>query len=189
MEKTFKLLRGLDARLALAKAKVAAVTHGLTSQTYQLLQQEALVQALNLGRSEFYEHHGRCDVPLQFKSEEQLAKQWTFGWSQTYDREARVKAFDTVAWEARCQEMAKNANRGCGLIYELFVSNFSANVNAALKYVLFTHHEQALVIARRYGYASPEELARSAESLADDGCCSHGLDPYNCPVGCGDIEN
>ena len=170
MNKNFKLLRGLDTRLALARAKIAAVIHGQTSQAYQLLHQEALELALNLGRSDFYEHKWRYDFPLQFKDEELLAEQWVCGWSQTYDREARVNAFNTVAWEARCEEMAKAANLGCGQVYELFVSNLSARVNAALKYVLSTHHGQALEIARRYGYASADELARTAEALADDGC-------------------
>lgn len=99
------------------------------------------------------------------------------------------KAFDVAAWEARCEEMAAEANRGCGLVYELFESSFSAKVNAALKVVLSTHHCQALEIALRYGYASADELAKAEEALTADGCCSHGLDPYNCPAGCGDIEN
>ena len=98
------------------------------------------------------------------------------------------KTFDAAAWDARCEEMAAEANRGCGLVYELFESNFSAKVNAALNSVLSTHHSQALEIARRFGYESPDELAKCAESLTADGCCSHGLDPYNCPVGCGDAE-
>ncbi len=99
------------------------------------------------------------------------------------------KTFDAATWDARCEEMAAEANRGCGLVYELFESNFSAKVHAALKGLLSTHHGQALEIARRYGYASADELAKTAEALAADGCCSHGLDPYNCPAGCGDIEN
>ena len=97
-------------------------------------------------------------------------------------------SFDALAWEALCEEMTGDANRGCGLVYERFVSNFSAKVNAALNSVLSTHHSQALEIARRFGYESPDELAKSAESLTADGCCSHGLEPYNCPVGCGDVE-
>lgn len=88
-----------------------------------------------------------------------------------------------LAWIAKCDRMAKAANSGCGLSYELFAARFSSAVDAEIVRLPEAFRSRALELAKHQGYETKEELED-----AFDGCCAHGLDPYHCPVGCGDLD-
>ena len=89
--------------------------------------------------------------------------------------------------KARLEQLAAEANRCCGLSYDLFVDRFSAAVDAA--YPPGTpDRTAALELARPMGYESPEERAAAHEEMLNDGYCSHGIERNCCPAGCGDFE-
>ncbi|WP_412497236.1 hypothetical protein [Vibrio fluvialis] len=79
--------------------------------------------------------------------------------------------------------MANNANKGSGLVYEIFAQRFSQSIN---DYVLGMSEERKSVvisIARQYGY----EENQAIDDCDDDSCC-HGLDVNCCPLGCGEYD-
>lgn len=86
----------------------------------------------------------------------------------------------------RVQAMADQANRGCGQSYEVFVRRFSGMFDAA--FPPGTPDRESALASAGGIYATPAELEEMDESLAEMGCCSHGLDPDCCPCGCGDYE-
>lgn len=96
--------------------------------------------------------------------------------------------FDHLAWQRRCEVIAHQANSGCGLVYENYERSFCQNVNHALSQIDMAHRERAVQIATRYGYVSAAQRVASEALLRLSGSCSHGIDPYHCPVGCGDID-
>lgn len=93
------------------------------------------------------------------------------------------------AWFAKCAELSKAANQGCGLVYELFEAWLGASIDEALKQVPAPLQAQAIEIAIRHGYTTPEHRAETERMLRDDNCCTHGLDPRWCPVGCGENQD
>lgn len=98
-------------------------------------------------------------------------------------------AWDADAWRTRCDALAKNANKGCGLSYDLFVEMFSGGVKRHLDGMPEEWKADAETIARDFGYATPAELEKMRDEQAAMGCCSHGLDPDCCPAGCGDLDS
>jgi hypothetical protein len=98
-------------------------------------------------------------------------------------------AYDAAEWRARCERLAVEANRGCGLVYETFVRAFTGAVNREVQKFAEASRAEAIEVARGFGWATDEELAQSERVLAEDGSCSHGIDPRWCPVGCGDLEH
>ena len=96
--------------------------------------------------------------------------------------------FDKSAWQVACEKMAEQANRSCGLVYEIFARDFSRAVNQAIFSVPEAHRPDAIEIAKQLGWATDEELAESLRQMDEAGCCAHGIDPDCCPMGCGDIE-
>lgn len=106
----------------------------------------------------------------------------------------RAQAFDDSelneqAWTAKCAELSDAANRGCGLVYEVFELRLGASIDAELEQVPELLRARAIEIATRHGYTTTEQRAQTERMLQDDGCCSHGLDPHCCPMGCGDIDS
>lgn len=97
--------------------------------------------------------------------------------------------FDRDAWQQRCEVIAEQANRSCGLVYEIFERNFTGVINQELQQLDQSHRADAIQIARTFGWATAEELAQSQRAMVDSGCCSHGLDPDCCPAGCGDLDD
>lgn len=95
---------------------------------------------------------------------------------------------DLAELAKRLDGIAAEANRGCGLSYDLFVDMFSAAVDAAFP-PGEPLHEQARVLARERGYATPEERAQTQDELAEMGYCSHGIERDCCPAGCGDLDD
>lgn len=95
-----------------------------------------------------------------------------------------MQPFDEEDWRSRCAAWSAAALPGTGQIFELYSSRYSVKVEAGLAELALVHHARALEIANEEGgYSTPEERAAVAE-----GCCSHGLPPECCPVGCGDLE-
>lgn len=92
---------------------------------------------------------------------------------------------DIHSWAQTLQRLADEANRGCGLSFELFEQRFSNSVKGVVVGLSHEDREAVLELAHPLGYAEKPYLDNPD---ADDGCCAHGMDPYNCPVGCGDIE-
>lgn len=89
--------------------------------------------------------------------------------------------------EDTIEALANDALRCCGLVWELFVQRFSEAVDDSFP-PSSPQREEALRIATEKGYASVEEREQTQKELAADGCCSHGLAPDCCPLGCGDTE-
>ena len=83
------------------------------------------------------------------------------------------------------QKMKKTANFGCGLVYEIYVENFSAMLDSKFP-PGHLQREEAIALAEG-DYCTPEEIAVSRQEAAELGLCSHGLDPDCCPCGCGDL--
>lgn len=84
--------------------------------------------------------------------------------------------------------LADEANRGCGQVYELFAIRFSEAVDWAYP-PSSPDHDEVMVLMQEDGvYLTSEERKRELEEWAEQGYCSHGLDPNCCPVGCGDLE-
>lgn len=81
-----------------------------------------------------------------------------------------------VLVDAECEE----ANRGCGLVFELFQQRFQHACDALLQTVPEEHREAALqlVIAKGYCVDYDEE-----EAFPPGSCSLTGLDPDYCPCG------
>lgn len=96
-----------------------------------------------------------------------------------------------VAEEAikqRLSELFDQANKGCGLSWELFAQLFSASVDSHFASDDVAVRTAAISMATDMGYQTPEQISILLQELEDDGCCSHGLDPDCCPCGCGDLS-
>lgn len=88
--------------------------------------------------------------------------------------------------ENTVKAIADEANRGCGQSYDVFIQRFSGMFDYAYP-VGHPDREQALIRANGL-YATPEELDKVQEELAEMGYCSHGIDPNCCPCGCGEYD-
>ena len=93
--------------------------------------------------------------------------------------------FDQAAWRIGCERIALRASKGCGLSYELFVSRFSAEIEAAAAWLPEASRTAALKLACEWGYATPAELDEMWQVCAAAGCCNHGIELGCCPAGCG----
>lgn len=83
------------------------------------------------------------------------------------------------------ETLRKEANRGCGLVYELYVQRFSEAVDHTFPE---NHPQRADALAAAQGdYLAPEERLAALEMQAEQGLCRHGLEPDCCPAGCGDL--
>lgn len=86
----------------------------------------------------------------------------------------------------RIDAMADQASAGCGSSFDVFQMKLSGMIDAA-----FSQGSPDHVAAIEYTkgvYASPHEIEANQKQLAEMGYCSHGLDPYCCPCGCGDLD-
>ncbi len=113
---------------------------------------------------------------------------------RTYVRERLTEAVGLTVdgrlptMEDRLRAMAAQANRGCGQSYELFLERFSGMVDFAYPMGSYERDKAVKMAMAIGGYATPEELERSRDEMAEMGYCCHGLDPDCCPCGCGDID-
>ncbi|MFM0275585.1 hypothetical protein PQQ59_33695 [Paraburkholderia aspalathi] len=100
------------------------------------------------------------------------------------ERDRRQKRRTREGLEDEVAQMAEEANRGCGLSYELFVKRFSQGVDRLLDVVEGPFQGIALEIATSKGYATPDERAAMQDEIeASGGCSLTGIDPYCCPCG------
>lgn len=97
------------------------------------------------------------------------------------------REFDRVSWRQRCELLAKQANKGCGLVYESYERSFTLSINQELGQLDAGVKDEAIEIAKRFGWATAEQLAKSQRLMDEDCSCRHGIDPRWCPVGCGDM--
>lgn len=171
-------MRGLDTRVMLANARImllvdAAKAVRLMGVVEQRAEMEGWTDA----------EQGVHTLPKMFEGENSLTTCW-------HDGQQRHRiGFDQHQWRDRCERMASDANRGCGLSYDLFVTRFSAAVDTALERIPSKSRDEALQIAVEHGYATAEERDENERINHDMGYCSHGIDRNCCPCGCGDIDD
>ena len=60
--------------------------------------------------------------------------------------------------KSQLEQLAAEANRGCGLSYDIFVDRFSAAVDSAYQ-ADTSNRDAALKLARPMAYVTPEERA------------------------------
>lgn len=96
---------------------------------------------------------------------------------------------EQAAWHSKCEAVAANATRGCGQSHTVYVNSFSAAIDDLVLALPQAHREKALALAQQWDYASKAERSLDRDLNAKNGLCAHGLDPYNCPVGCGEGDD
>lgn len=77
------------------------------------------------------------------------------------------------------EEAAAEADRGCGLSYELYVRRFSADANSLLAAIEPALRDEAIQIAAEFGYDDGEEEPDYGPGV----CTLTGIDDYCCPCG------
>lgn len=97
--------------------------------------------------------------------------------------------FNTEAWRHTCENLAVLSSKNCGLSHDVYVRKFSAEVNTLLMSIPEQHQLTAVEIARKYDYATSKEIEEGDSWNAEEGFCIHGIDPYCCPAGCGDLDD
>lgn len=102
---------------------------------------------------------------------------------------SEAQVFSENDWAAKCAALSDAAHQGCGLVYETYELRVGASIDLALQQVPELLRPRAIEIATEHGYTTTEHRAQTARMLQDGGCCSHGLDPDCCPMGCGDIDS
>ena len=97
--------------------------------------------------------------------------------------------FNHTDWFSTCENLASEAARRAGLSDILYTRLISQSIEPQLELFNLSDRPEAERIARQFCYLNPEELANSRKEDAALGLCPHGLDPFHCPVGCGDKDN
>lgn len=95
--------------------------------------------------------------------------------------------YDSEKWLGRCEGLALEASRGCGLSFDVYLDRFNALVDNELARFSESDRAAAQAVAATFDYESAHERQQRHRDLDRDGACRHGLDPQCCPVGCGDI--
>lgn len=99
-----------------------------------------------------------------------------------------VVSFHAAQWSELCVRLAAQASRNCGLVHDMYQRLFSELVDLRLREIPEVHHPAALEIAYRWDYLDPQGRVKAEQDNADQGYCSHGLEPNCCPMGCGDLS-
>ncbi len=99
-----------------------------------------------------------------------------------------VMTFHPAQWSELCVRLAAQASRNCGLVHDMYQQLFSDLVDQRFRTIPVEHHPAALEIAYRWDYLDPEGRAKAQQDMAEQGYCTHGLDPKVCPMGCGDLS-
>ncbi|WP_058034561.1 hypothetical protein [Burkholderia pseudomallei] len=98
------------------------------------------------------------------------------------ERRRKLRTRDGIA--AELESMAADANRRCGLSYELAVKWFSVDVETLLRELEAPLRPVALEIAKTMDYATPDERKKMQDEIRESGGCSlTGIDPHCCPCG------
>lgn len=166
-------MRGLDTRVLLANARIMQLVDmqkagGLMATVERLAEKDGMTDAAN----------GIHTMPVMFDDELLLASRWCAG------QQRHAQGLDKAQWRALCEKLAADANHGCGLSYDYYVSRLSAAVDRAM-YDLAEHERaDALAIAIDFGYETVEQREQTAIDNANDGYCTHGIELGCCPAGC-----
>jgi hypothetical protein len=87
------------------------------------------------------------------------------------------------------EEMSKQANIGCGLVFEAFAARFSLMVDAyAVKLLADDRAAFIKLASSQFDYYTPERRAEQRQLSDEMGLCCHGLDEHTCPCGCFEFE-
>lgn len=98
--------------------------------------------------------------------------------------ELRQKRRTREGIETELSAMASEAQRGCGLSYELFVKRFSSDADDYLDMLEPSFRAMGEEIATAMGYATQQERDKMQEEIEESGGCSlTGIDPWCCPCG------
>lgn len=97
--------------------------------------------------------------------------------------------FDAVIFHETCDQASKAAAHGCGLSDVLWLTRCTASIGSLLPSVSLVSLAEAHVIARNAGWLDPTEEKELKECRAEEGTCSHGLEPDCCPAGCGEFDH
>ena len=100
----------------------------------------------------------------------------------------QTQGFDDSGWRIACKSACDRALSGSGCAETVFNKNLHAEIETLMRNMPSAHHDVAREVARNYGYMSHAELESDDQWNSDHGFCSHDLNPYWCPAGCGDIE-
>lgn len=93
-------------------------------------------------------------------------------------------------WRAKCDSLAKDALKSCGLSQDWCVELYSSCVERALEAVHTIPIEIALRIANEvFDYRTPTEREQTARWNAKNGYCQHGITKDCCPLGCGSVSD
>ncbi|WP_313397369.1 hypothetical protein [Acinetobacter variabilis] len=97
--------------------------------------------------------------------------------------------FNAEKVRADMDSMSKQAQAGCGCIYELYVRRLSADIDNYIAALPATQQPHALRLAKNeFDYQSADEINEQMMRDREQGLCSHGIEPDCCPCGCGDID-
>ncbi|WP_186214781.1 hypothetical protein [Burkholderia gladioli] len=174
-ESTFSV--ATEARVLWAHMRIA-ITAGESGQRVTDLRAQALA---------FAEEHAlrTCTGPVPgycpFLDVDELIAAWHAG----FRKACRSRGYLTAdEMDAMLAEMAESANRGCGLVYELFAERFSGSVDSMVEGWSDEARSQFIALANNHGYCSREERDAADSSRREEGLCSHFLDAQTCPCGC-----
>lgn len=171
-------MRGLNIRCDFALNKVLFDSDP-ENLTYFKRKQKAAYEAQNMGKLAAWEIEQSC--PFLFADEPLLATQFAWGLHKSL----------SLGVNGLVEEIANEANKGCGQIYELFCERFSEAIDGYLSRSSSFRPEfieEFMRVALSAGYATPKEIEAGRRSSCEGGLCMRHLDPDCCPVGCGDIE-
>ncbi|EMA4784753.1 hypothetical protein U3C50_004575 [Providencia rettgeri] len=101
----------------------------------------------------------------------------------------KLKNFNKDSWIAKCEQVNKEASKGCGLSDVLYQERYNQLLDRAINALPKRHIKKAIKIAEKLGYEpfNPhEEIKNEDEMVFDSWCCAHGLDRDCCPMGCGE---
>jgi len=95
------------------------------------------------------------------------------------------KQFDPNEWRATCESLSNDAAKNCAQSHFLYVCNLSSAVDAKLSDLASTDHPAAIEIARRFDYATRQQIQAEQAFNDEQGYCAHGIELGCCPAGCG----
>lgn len=99
-----------------------------------------------------------------------------------------MHTFNETAWRLVCEQAAHNAHQGSRQFETMLLCKLHSALEPRLQQLEPADQSLALAIAQQCGYVTDKELKDDSRWNAAHGCCIHGIDPYHCPAGCGDLD-
>ncbi|EPN9162970.1 hypothetical protein ACT4EA_004166 [Escherichia coli] len=135
---------------------------------------------------------GEWDYSRQGFSSEMYQPAWEAGMDENEEIELLpgcASTFNAEQIRADMDSMSKQAQAGCGCVYELYVRRLSADIDNYIAALPASQQPHALRLAKNeFDYQSADEIHEQIMLDREQGLCSHGLDPDCCPCGCGDLD-